>query len=68
MNFYVTFGQLHPLRNGYVVVIASDYEQARKVTFEVLGNKWSSLNDESSLEGYKHMYPAGQFGLPIIGE
>lgn len=65
MNFYVTFGQKHPLRNGYVVVIASNYEQARKATFDVFGNKWAMLNDEGFDNG---LYTAGQFGLPLIGE
>jgi hypothetical protein len=65
MEYYVSFGQLHPLRDGYVVVIASSYENARTAVIAVLGNKWASLNTSDT---DMSLYPAGQIGRPIIGE
>ena len=63
-TFYITFGQNHPLRNGYVVVRASSRELAREAAFEVLGNKWAFLYDETEDMSW---YPLGAVGEKVIG-
>ncbi len=62
MNFYVTFGQLHPLRDGYVVVSAASESEARLATFNVLGPKWAFLYPELPNPA---RYPLGAVGRPI---
>jgi hypothetical protein len=64
-KFYITFGQNHPLRNGYVVVRASDRELAREAAFDVFGTKWAFLHDETEDMTW---YSLGAIGEPIIGE
>lgn len=65
LKFFVTFGQLHPLRDGYVIIEASTYENARAVIFEVLGTKWAFIQNEDT---DMSSYPMGPVGRPIIGE
>ncbi len=62
MNFYVTFGQLHPLRDGYVVVSAPDMSAARAAAFAVLGPKWAFAYDQQPSPA---RYPLGAVGRPI---
>ena len=65
MIFYVTFGQQHPLRHGYVIIHATDYSQAREAAFDALGTKWAFIyNDTKDMSIYK----LGAVGEPIIGE
>ncbi len=65
MIFYVTFGQNHPLRHGYVIIQAYDASAAREAAFDVLGNKWAFIyNDTEDMSCYK----LGAVGEPIIGE
>jgi hypothetical protein len=40
LNWYVTFGQKHPLKDAYVIVEASSYSNARNAVFDVLGSHW----------------------------
>jgi hypothetical protein len=62
-NFYLTFGQKSPFRDGYVLVLADDEETAREEVFYVFGNKWSNLYAE---ENFKPEYfPAGQIGKTL---
>ena len=65
LRFYVTFGQLHPLRDGYVVIYAYTEAGARSAAFEVLGQKWASLSmqipDSKS-------FPEGTCGRPIVAD
>lgn len=65
LKFFVTFGQLHPLRDGYMIVEASSYENARAAVFEVLGSKWAFIQTEDT---NMSMYPLGPIGRPIIGD
>lgn len=67
MRFFVTFGQLHPLRDGYVIVMASNYDNAREITFKILGTQWSALNPLEKASDTQ-LYPMGPIGHPIIGE
>jgi len=65
LPFYVTFGQLHPLRDGYVVIYAYTDAAARETAFEVLGQKWSSL---SRVPCDSKLFPDGACGHPIIAD
>ncbi len=62
-KFYITFGQLHPLRDCYIVVMAETKEAARRYAFEVLGNKWAGLYTR---ENFNPSYcPGAQAGKVI---
>ena len=66
MKFYVTFGQDHPLRYGYVVVEAPDMSWARAATFEVFGPKFCTVYPpDHDMSKY---HPAGAIGEPIVAE
>ncbi len=64
MKFYVTFGQDHPLRDGWIEVRASSYVLARLRIFEVLGTKWASMY--YLVEFDPECFPAGKFGNTLI--
>lgn len=64
-RFYVTFGQNHPLRDGYVEVWAYTESGARTAAFEVLGQKWSSL---SKVPCNLKSFPEGVYGRPIVAD
>jgi hypothetical protein len=62
-NFYLTFGQAHPLKDGWVLVRAESYDVARTEVFEIFGAKFATLYKE---EDFKSSYfPAGQIGYVI---
>lgn len=62
-TFYLTFGQKYPWRNGWVEVLAPDYETARELVVEIFDAKWSSLYTEEHFN--KEMFPAGKLGETI---
>lgn len=62
-TFYLTFGQKYPWRNGYVEVIAPDYDTARKWVEDIFGNQWSNLYTEENFD--KEAFPAGKLGETI---
>jgi hypothetical protein len=45
MEFYVTFGQDHPLRHHYVIARGATYDRARRAVFQILGPKWAFMYD-----------------------
>lgn len=59
MIFYLTFGQDHPLIDGWIEVRASDYMEARRKILETFDTKWSSLY---GAEFQRKYFPAGKFG------
>lgn len=63
--WYVTFGAKHPLRDYYVIVSASSYENVRTVVFDVLGIKFSSIYSDPPEDKYA---PGGPVGEIIQGE
>lgn len=63
-RYNITFGQNHPLRNGYCTIIAPNYEIAREEVFAVFGNKFAFIR-ETNVEMDKEYFPAGQFGEVI---
>jgi hypothetical protein len=63
--WYVTFGAKHPLRDYYVIVAASSYENARAAVFDVLGVKFSCIYPELPEAKY---VPKGPVGEMIQGE
>ena len=64
LNWYVTFGQKHPLKDAYVIVEASSYSNARNAVFDVLGSHWCFLNNNPPKEEYA---PDGCVGNVIRG-
>lgn len=58
-RFYLTFGQ-RGLRDGWVELLADDYDQARRFVLDEYGQKWSSLYDSDGWDPY--YFPAGCFG------
>lgn len=65
LRFYVTFGQLHPLRDGYVEIWAYTEGAARAAAFEILGQKWGSL---SMVPCDSKSFPEGGYGWPIVAD
>ena len=65
MNFFVTFGQAHPLRDYWVKVIAKDEGEARRVVADVLGQKFAFVYLEKDF--HPQYFPGGEVGEPIIG-
>lgn len=62
-NFYVTFGQKSPFRDGYVLIEASDIRTAREEAFYALGECWSNIYEDPL---FNHdMYPMGQIGKTL---
>lgn len=62
-KFYVTFGQSHPLRDGYVVIEASNYDLARQAAFDTFSVKFCFVRSEEEI--IKDYFPAGQIGKTI---
>ena len=66
-KFFLTFGakykyELHPSGikidpDGYIVIHAYNYDEARNLAFSEFGSKWSWLYDEKSF--IPHYFPAG---------
>lgn len=67
-KFYVSFGQKHPLRNGWVEVEAPDYASARDAVFNIFGMKFAFIRETDDMARAKDFFPAGQFGETIIVE
>lgn len=63
-NFYLTFGQQYPWRNGWVLVQAEDYARARAIVVEVFESKWSNLYEEEKFD--RSFFPAGQIGETMV--
>lgn len=63
-KFYVTFGQSNPLRNGWVVILAPNWETSRLTAFEIFSTKFSTVYDEDVFEA-EH-FPAGQHGETVF--
>jgi hypothetical protein len=64
MVFHVTFGQQHPLRNGFVSIEADDRDDARRKVCSVLGDRWAMLyNDDPQWRVIEQRsFPLGRFG------
>ena len=68
MNFYLTFGQKSPFRDGYVVIEAEDYAKAREAAFYVFGDNFAFLYEAKPFEEHsKNMFPEGQIGKTLFG-
>jgi hypothetical protein len=64
MRFFLTFGQKSPFRQNWVLVLASDYENAREEVERVFGKHWSNLYEESKFD--KSYFPSGQVGEALM--
>ncbi len=60
MNFYISFGQAHPLKNGLVKIVAENGQDARAAAVEHFG-KWSMIYPEEDLTAKEisEYFPAG---------
>lgn len=60
MNFYISFGKSHPLKNGLVKIVAENGQAARAVAEEHFG-KWSMIYPEKDLTANEisEFFPAG---------
>ncbi len=66
MKFYLTFGQGHPLSNGWVEIEAESYNEAHSLAFEFFGKFWSMLYLEEEFEKEQQYYfPDGKFGYTL---
>ena len=63
-EFFLTFGQKSPARNGFHVVWAYDEAHARKLVIAAYGREWSCLYTKADWFGSEawNNFPAGQIG------
>ena len=71
-EWFVTFGQryahethprfpeAHP--DGWLVVEADDYDDAREITHGVLGPAWVFIVDLDDFDASRSLYPRGEIG------
>jgi len=62
-EFYVTFGQRSPFKDGWVTILASGPEEAKAEADEVFGNHYSRIYRPEFFE--ESYFPAGQIGRTI---
>ena len=65
MTYYVTFGQRHPLRKGYIEVEAPDYESAKAEVDYIFGDRYSFIRVTDDIKR-GDFFPAGRFGEILI--
>lgn len=76
-KFYLTFGQIyareqHPRMveahpDGYVVIMACNYDHAREMAFNALGPAWSMIYDETEFNNMS-LYPRGPIARLVATE
>jgi len=49
-TFYLTFGVQYPWKDGWVEVMAHDYQDARKKVISRFGTEWSALYKAEEFE------------------
>lgn len=54
MLFNITFGQYHPLRDGFITIEARDKAQAREAAFRLFGPRWCGCYDDVAFESGYH--------------
>ena len=59
-DWFITFGQKSPARNGYVLVRAKNRDRAHQKAMDMFGPDWSMLYDDTEFE--KEYFPAGILG------
>lgn len=60
-NFYITFGQTSPAKNGWIRVVAADLMSARKIAMDTYKDKWSNIYPERDFE--PELFPNGELGV-----
>jgi len=60
-SYYLTFGQSSPARNGWVRVMARDYDHAREIVIRAYEQKWSMLYEASEFN--TEYFPAGEIDV-----
>jgi hypothetical protein len=66
-NFYITFGQRSPFRNGWVVIVASGKEEAQAEAHSVFGPHWSMCYSEEAFFKAREHFNKGKIGETIEG-
>ena len=66
MKYFLTFGQDHPLRNGWIEIETWAYGIARTLAFQFFGKHWAHVYKEEDFE--KGLYPSGKIGEILRGE
>lgn len=56
-NYYLTFGQKSPARNGYILIQAREYNHARAIVKNEYDQEWPNLYEEKDFD--KSFFPAG---------
>lgn len=65
-KFHVTFGQKHPLRNGWIEVQATSAEEAKVAVEYALGKDgYSNIHDTTLFD--IGLFPAGKYGEILYG-
>lgn len=62
--FAITFGMSHPLRDGFVAVVARDREGAEEFAHATFGDKYSFVRPVDEVKD-ANFFPAGQFGRTV---
>ena len=62
-TYCVTFGQSHPLRDGWIEVEAESESSARELAFDILGQKWSFMYAKDTFDDY--YFSGGKYGTTI---
>lgn len=66
-KYYLTFGQAHPLRNGYVEVVGRTEELASRKAFEIFGPHFGFIRPEN-VKDQKKFFPHGKFGETLYAD
>lgn len=64
-TFYVTFGQLHPLRDNWIEIQAPTYEIAKAEAIRIFGNNFSYIRESESSGRMRAIFPGGRAGRII---
>jgi hypothetical protein len=56
-KFFLTFGQKSPAKDGYVLIVADDYDSDFEMVEKQFGLEWSMLYEEGDFE--PEFFPKG---------
>lgn len=62
-KFMITFGQIHPLKDCWIEVIADTENEARAKVFECIGKHWAFIYTEAEFEAL--YFQGGKVGRTI---
>lgn len=59
-TYYFTFGQAHPLKDGWIEISSTSEIEAKNMMVMYFGIRWASMYDESDFAPAH--FPAGRWG------